>query len=121
MNQKRMMVFFVEEDLGSGRMGTDQAFLIAYDGEKSYANYKSEEIPTTYEEMITFLDHDTLTVYENENTMSLINKIMDFSQKVETIFDFKLGDRVVLGMGNIGYSLGQLVVFSNKEVANETI
>jgi hypothetical protein len=121
MDQKRMMVFFVEEDIGSGRMGTDQAFLVAYDGEKSYSNYKSEEIPTTYEKMITFLKHETLIVYENENAMSLINKIMDFSKKVENIFNFKLGDRVILGMGNTGYSLGQLIVFSNEEVTNETI
>lgn len=121
MEQKRMMVFFVEEDLGSGRMGTDHAFLIAYDGETSYSNYKNEEIPTTYEKMTEFLKNNTLTVYENEHAMFLINKIMDFSRMPKSIFDFKLGETVILGMGNIGYSIGQLTVNAYKEVNNEAI
>ena len=120
MIQKEMMIFYVPEDPESGRMGTTSAYFIGFDGNESY-NHKMPETPKTFEAMVDFLKTGTLTLTQSNSTMFFFDVIMQCAKrdnnKIKSITDFKFADLAYLGMGNFGYSLGQLTV--NVAVNNE--
>jgi hypothetical protein len=113
MVQKEMMVFYVPEEHDSGRMGTPFAYFIGFDGNESY-NHKMPETPKTFEAMVEFLKTGTLTLTQSDSTMFFFDVIMQCAKgddkNIKAITDFKFADLAYLGMGNFGYSLGQLLV-----------
>lgn len=119
MVQKEMMVFYVAEEINSGRMGTPHAYCVAFDGVSSYS-HDMENLPVTFQEITEFLKKNILTVIENSNVMFFYDVIMETlpnDTNIKMISDFKFADHAYLGAGNFGYSLGQLTV--NVKVNNE--
>jgi len=116
MIQKEMMVFYVSEQLNSGRMGTDHAYCVAFDGVSSYS-HAMEHLPKTFEDITEFLKTNILTVIESSHVMFFHDVIMETlpkDTKIKRISDFKFGEYVYLGAGNFGNALGQLLVNINE-------
>lgn len=120
MFRKEMMVFYVADEPDSGRMGTSSAYCVGFDGKKSYRD-DMQEMPKTFEDMIEFLKNKNLVMSQSDSSMFFFDVIMRSAkgsgQNIKAITDFKFGDSAYLGMGNFGYSLGQLTV--NVTVNNE--
>lgn len=108
-----MMIFYVPAEPNSGRMGTPCAYFVGFDGNESYT-HNMKNTPKTFEEMIAFLKTGTLTLIQSDSTMFFFDVIMQCAKgsekEIKVITDFKFADLAYLGMGNFGYSLGQLLV-----------
>jgi len=110
MQEQDMIVFFVEEAIGSGRMGGEEAYCIGHDGKKSYIAI-NKNLPKTYDNMLNFLKSGKLIFFPNENTEFLFQHVMEFSNnKDKTLFDFKLDEPAYLGAGNFSTCLCVLMV-----------
>lgn len=108
---KEMIVFYVPEELYFDRMGTDKAYVIAHDGQKPYSSF-TDDLPKTYEDVKVFLKNSHLILTQDDNALGrLTTLMMAFNKnKDKTLFDFKDGEEVSFGMGNIGVSLGNIKV-----------
>lgn len=113
MIRKEMMVFYVADEPDSGRMGTSSAYCVGFDGNESYCS-DMKDIPKTFKDMIEFLKNDNIVMSQTDSTMFFFDVIMQSAngseKNIKAITDFKFGDYAYLGMGNFGYSLGQLSV-----------
>lgn len=119
MEQKEMIVFYVEENLGSLRMIGDSAYCIAFDGQSSYLS-QSLDLPKIFEDIDCYLNNTTLTFYENNHAMFLMDEVMKHASQnsqITNITDFKNGDPISFGAKNFGYALGKLTVnISNQPI-----
>lgn len=110
-NIQSMMVFYVPEEVGSGRMGSEHAWVFAFDGNTAYISGSGSDknIPKSFEEVENFLKDNYFELTKRNNSLPIVNTIMK-AGKEKSIYEYKYGDVAYLGMGNIGYSLGVVQV-----------
>jgi hypothetical protein len=113
MVQKEMMVFYVANEPDSGRMGTTSSYFVGFYGNDAYTS-SMPDVPKTFEAMIEFLKSNNVTMTHAPASLFFFDVIMQSAKNraksIKNITDFKFGDSAYLGMGNFGYSLGQLTV-----------
>lgn len=111
-NIQSMMAFYVSEGIGSGRMGNENAWIFAFDGNTAYISSDSADtnIPKTFEEVEEFLKGNYFEVTKRDNSLPIVDTIVRCG-KGKSISDYKYGDEAYLGgMGHFGYSLGVIDV-----------
>lgn len=111
-NIQSMMSFYVSEGIGSGRMGNENAWIFAFDGNTAYISIENENarIPKTFEEVEGFLKDNYFEVTKRDNSLPIVDTIVRCGEG-KSISEYKYGDKAYLGgMGHFGYSLGVIDV-----------